>query len=97
MSAFKQDVEKKSYRNYNDLINYCNKAACPAGEMILSLFDAHNKKNVSYSNRLCQALALIGMTQDIYEDFLKGRVYIPSTEMKKYTLKESDILSLIHI
>ncbi len=93
MSAFKQDVEKKSYKNFNDLINYCNKAACPAGEMILSLFDAHNKKNISYSNNLCQALALIGMTQDIFEDFLKGRVYIPSTEMKKFTLKESDIKS----
>ena len=93
MSAFKQDVEKKSYRNFNDLITYCNKAACPAGEMILSLFDAHNKKNISYSNNLCQALALIGMTQDIFEDFLKGRVYIPSTEMKKFTLKESDIKS----
>jgi squalene synthase HpnC len=91
MSAFKQDVEKKSYRNFNDLINYCNKAACPAGEMILSLFDAHNKKNVNYSNSLCQALALIGMTQDIFEDLLKGRVYIPSTEMNKFTLKESDI------
>ena len=29
--------------------------------------------------------------QDIYEDLLKGRVYIPSTEMNKFTLKESDI------
>ena len=91
MLAFKQDVEKTSYENFDDLINYCNKAACPAGEMILSLFDAHNKKNVSYSNSLCQALALIGMTQDIYEDLLKGRVYIPTTEMNKFTLKESDI------
>ena len=91
MSAFKQDVEKRSYTNFNDLLNYCNKAASPAGEMILSLFDSHNKKNVNYSNSLCQALALIGMTQDIYEDALKGRIYIPSTEMKKFTLKESDI------
>jgi hydroxysqualene synthase len=91
MSAFKQDVEKKSYTDFDDLINYCNEAACPAGEMILSLFDAHNNKNVSYSTSLCQALALIGMTQDIFEDILKGRVYIPSTEMKKFILKESDI------
>ena len=91
ISAFKQDVEKTSYENFDDLINYCNKAACPAGEMILSLFDVHNHKNVSYSNNLCQALALIGMTQDIYEDFLKGKVYIPSSEMKKFILKESNI------
>lgn len=91
MLAFKQDIEKKSYINLNDLIHYCNNAACPAGEMILKLFDEHNKTNVSYSNYLCQALALIGMTQDIHEDLLKGRVYIPSTEMKKFRLKKSDI------
>ena len=91
MFAFKQDIEKKSYINFNDLIHYCNNAACPAGEMILNLFDEHNKKNVNYSNYLCQALALIGMTQDIHEDLLKGRVYIPSTEMKKFRLKKSDI------
>lgn len=91
ISAFKQDIEKKSYISFDDLIDYCNKAACPAGEMILSLFGEHSKKNVSYSNNLCQALALIGMSQDIQEDFFKNRVYIPSTEMKQFKLKESDI------
>ena len=93
ISAFKQDVEKKSYKNFNDLIDYCNNAACPAGEMILRLFGEHNKTNISYSNCLCQALALIGMSQDIYEDLLKGRLYIPITEMKKFRLKKSDIKS----
>lgn len=93
ISAFKQDVEKKSYKNFNDLIDYCNNAACPAGEMILRLFGKHNKTNISYSNYLCQALALIGMSQDIYEDLLKGRLYIPITEMKKFRLKKSDIKS----
>jgi len=93
ISAFKQDVEKKSYKNFNDLIDYCNNAACPAGEMILRLFGEHNKTNISYSNYLCQALALIGMSQDIYEDLLKGRLYIPITEMKKFRLKKSDIKS----
>ena len=93
ISAFKQDVEKKSYKNFDDLIDYCNNAACPAGEMILRLFGEHNKTNISYSNYLCQALALIGMSQDIYEDLLKGRLYIPITEMKKFRLKKSDIKS----
>ena len=91
ISAFKQDIEKKTYTNFNDLMDYCNKAACPAGEMILSLFGEHSKKNVSYSNKLCQGLALIGMSQDIHEDLLKNRLYIPSTEMKKFALKKSDI------
>jgi len=93
ISAFKQDIEKGSYENINDLMDYCNKAACPAGEMILKLFSVHNKKNIRYSNYLCQALALIGMSQDIHEDFLKGRVYIPKKEMRKFKLKKSDIKS----
>ncbi len=93
ISAFKQDIEKGSYENINDLMDYCNKAACPAGEMILKLFSVHNKKKIRYSNYLCQALALIGMSQDIHEDFLKGRVYIPKKEMKKFKLKKSDIKS----
>jgi len=95
LSAFKQDVEKGSYENINDLMGYCNKAACPAGEMILKLFSVHNKENIRYSNYLCEALALIGMSQDIHEDFLKGRIYIPKKEMRKFKLKKSDIKTRI--
>ena len=91
LKAFKQDVVKNKYKNFNELIDYCNNAACPAGQMILGLFQSNSKENITYSNYICQALALIGITQDIHEDYLKGRIYIPFEEMKKFNLKESDI------
>jgi len=91
IKAFKQDVIKNKYKNFNELIDYCNNAASPAGHMILGLFKANSKKNITYSNYICQALALIGMTQDFREDYLKGRIYIPTEEMKKFNLKASDI------
>ena len=92
--AFKQDVIKNKYKNFNELIGYCNNAASPAGQMILGLFQSNSKENITYSNYICQALALIGMTQDFHEDHLKGRLYIPADEMKKFNLKESDIKNL---
>ena len=91
LKAFKQDVVKNNYKNFNELIDYCNNAACPAGQMILTLFQSNSKQNITYSNYICQALALIGITQDIREDYLKGRIYIPIEEMKKFKLKKSDI------
>ena len=92
--AFKQDVIKNKYKNFSELIGYCNNAASPAGQMILGLFRSNSKENITYSNYICQALALIGMTQDFHEDYLKGRLYIPTDEMKKFNLKESDIKNL---
>lgn len=91
MQAFEQDVYKKRYQNMDELINYCKKAACPAGQMILTLFNNHSKKNIRLSNHLCIALAMIGMLQDIHEDYLKGRIYIPKDDFKKFSLTEKDI------
>jgi len=55
------------------------------------LFKEDTKQNIIYSNSICHALALIGVSQDFYEDILKGRLYIPINEMKRFNLKISDI------
>ena len=91
IDAFKQDVIKKRYKDFDEIINYTNKAAAPAGEMILTLFNKNTKENIKYSNSICHALALIGMSQDIHEDILKDRLYIPMSQMKKYKLEIADI------
>tara|TARA_B110000967_G_C18810759_1_gene523462 strand:+ start:42 stop:887 length:846 start_codon:yes stop_codon:yes gene_type:complete len=89
--AFEQDIIKNNYQSIEELISYCNNAANPAGEMILALFKQNTKKNIIYSNSLCTALALLGMSQDIPEDYSKGRVYIPKNEIKKFELSLIDI------
>ena len=91
LDAFKQDVTKKRYKDFDEIINYTNKAAAPAGEMILALFNKNTKENIKYSNSICHALALIGMSQDIHEDILKDRLYIPMSQMNKYNLEIADI------
>jgi len=91
IDAFKQDIINNRYKNFKEVIYYTDKAAAPAGEMILGLFRENSKKNISYSNSICKALALIGISQDFYEDILKDRLYIPTNEMKKFNLKISDI------
>jgi len=57
----------------------------------LGLFGEDTKQNITYSNSICHALALIGISQDFYEDILKDRLYIPINEMENFNLEISDI------
>jgi len=91
IDAFKQDIINIRYKNFEEFIDYSNKAAAPAGQIILGLFGENTKKNIIHSNSICHALALIGISQDFYEDILKDRLYIPTSEMKRFNLEISDI------
>lgn len=89
--AFYQDISNQTYQKFDDVIDYCFLAACPAGEMILSLFKQNKKDLINHSNNLCISLALIGMLQDIKEDYEKNRFYIPREDFRKFKLKKDDI------
>lgn len=91
INAFNEDINHQQYARFSDLIRYCDNAANPAGELILSLVKQDNKENVRQSNAICTALALINFAQGVVEDFEKGRIYIPKDEMKTFNLKVEDI------
>ncbi len=91
MRGFYQDLSKTRYKSFDEIIQYCHLLACPAGEMVLTIFNKNTKKNISLSNNICIALAMVGMVQDIQKDYKKGRVYIPVNFFKKFNLKEEDI------
>ena len=91
INAFNEDINHQQYARFSDLIRYCDNAANPAGELILSLVKKDNKENVRQSNAICTALALINFAQGVVEDFEKGRIYIPKDEMKTFNLKVEDI------
>ena len=86
MRGFYQDLSKTRYKSFDEIIQYCHLLACPAGEMVLTIFNKNTKKNISLSNNICIALAMIGMLQDIQKDYKKGRVYIPLSYFEKFNL-----------
>lgn len=86
--AFKQDVVKKRYRNYEELLNYCNHSANPVGRLILELFNVRNKDAYYYSDEICTALQLTNFFQDTKIDFKRGRIYYTQAEMEKYGVTE---------
>ncbi len=77
LAAFKLDVTKLRYRDWDDLIGYCSLSAMPVGRFVC---DVHGESRTVWpaNDALCAALQIINHLQDCKSDFLNlDRVYIP--------------------
>jgi squalene synthase HpnC len=77
LQAFRLDVTKTRYHDWDDLIAYCQKSAMPVGRFVL---DVHGEDPATHgpSDALCAALQVINHLQDCGDDLREiDRVYIP--------------------
>lgn len=77
IAAFKLDVTKLRYRDWDDLISYCSLSAMPVGRFVC---DVHGESRSVWpaNDALCAALQIINHLQDCKEDYCNiNRVYIP--------------------
>jgi len=86
LSAFRQDVVKKEYENYDEVLDYCKRSANPVGRILLELFNVKNEDALINSDKICTALQLTNFYQDTVIDIGKGRNYYPQNEMKMYNV-----------
>jgi squalene synthase HpnC len=77
LTAFRMDVSKLRYRDWDDLIGYCTYSAMPVGRFVL---DVHGESRALWpaNDALCAALQIINHLQDCGKDYRSlDRVYIP--------------------
>ncbi len=91
LDAFSQDVVKKRYENFAELMDYCRRSANPVGRLLLHLFGAADEQSLKLSDAICSSLQLINFWQDVAIDWRKDRVYLPQDEMRCYGLSEAQI------
>ncbi len=89
LKAFKQDVVKKRYKNFDEVLAYCKNSADPVGRLILLLFGITDSEAMKYSDNICTALQLTNFLQDTGIDLRKGRIYLPGDEMEKFGVIEN--------
>lgn len=75
--AFRLDVTKQRYENWDDVIDYCRYSAMPVGRFML---DVHGEDTSTWaaSDALCAALQINNHLQDCGKDYRNlNRVYLP--------------------
>jgi hydroxysqualene synthase len=77
LDAFRQDVRKKRYVDWSELMDYCRLSAAPVGRFVL---DVHGEDRGTWpaSDALCAALQVNNHLQDCALDYRRlDRVYLP--------------------
>jgi len=77
LTAFRMDVTKLRYENWDEVIHYCRYSAMPVGRFML---DVHGESTSTWaaSDALCAGLQINNHLQDCGEDYRAlNRVYLP--------------------
>jgi phytoene synthase len=88
VDAFSQDVVKKRYATFAEVMDYSRRSANPVGRLLLHLF---GNPHVGQSDAICSALQVINFWQDVEVDWSKGRVYIPQEDLVRFGVSEAQI------
>lgn len=75
--GFEMDVEKRVYRNREDLLDYCYCVAGTVGLMMSHVMGLRRPEALSNAVALGQAMQLTNVARDVMEDWARGRVYVP--------------------
>src|SRR5437868_3030751 len=84
LTAFRMDVTKLRYENWDELIHYCSYSAMPVGRFVL---DVHGESTATWpaSDAVCAALQINNHLQDCGKDFRElNRVYIPLDALARH-------------
>ena len=91
LTAFRLDVTKLRYRDWDDLMNYCRYSAMPVGRFVL---DVHGEPHSTWpaNDALCAALQIINHLQDCGKDYRDlDRVYIPQALLATHGASVEDL------
>ena len=92
LSAFRQDVTKKRYQNFDEVLDYCRRSANPVGRLVLHLSREATPDNLRDSDAICSALQLINFWQDLDQDLGENdRIYLPQDEMTTCGVSEAQL------
>ncbi len=89
ISAFQQDITKKRYDNFEEVLDYCRRSANPVGRLLIQLVGKDQPQARKFSDAVCTALQLINFYQDIGQDYEENnRIYLAKNEMNAAGITE---------
>jgi squalene synthase HpnC len=92
VQANRQDQMVSRYESFEDLVGYCRLSANPVGRMVLAIFGVAAPERNAWSDSTCTALQLVEHWQDVAEDAIVGRVYLPLEDMRRFGVSVEELV-----
>jgi 15-cis-phytoene synthase len=89
----RMDLEQTRYLDFPALERYCHLVAGVVGEVSARIFGQADPRTTEYAHKLGLAFQLTNIIRDVGEDALRGRIYLPVSELQQFEVKAHEILN----
>jgi phytoene synthase len=86
------DLDQNRYLDFASLARYCHLVAGVVGEVAARIFGQTQAATTAYAHRLGLALQLTNIIRDVGEDAVRGRIYLPISDLQRFDLKAHELL-----
>jgi squalene synthase HpnC len=91
IEANRRDQVQPEYETWADLVSYCELSANPVGQLVLAVFGVETPERVALSDDVCTALQVVEHVQDVREDALAGRIYMPGEDRRRHAVQRDEL------
>ena len=86
------DLKITRFPTFEALSTYCYHVAGEVGLLCMEIFGYRSERLKTYAVKLGTAFQLTNILRDVGTDAVKGRIYIPQDDLKRFGVPEEDIL-----
>ena len=85
------DLEQARYPDFRSLQRYCHLVAGVVGEVAAQIFGQQDAHTTQYAHKLGLAFQLTNIIRDVGEDAMRGRIYLPVSELQQFEVTANEI------
>jgi phytoene synthase len=91
IDGVEMDLQRVRYETFEALVEYCRRVASAVGLICLEIFGYRNQAARAYAEDLGLALQLTNIIRDVSGDIDRGRIYLPTEDLKRFGVSEDDL------
>jgi squalene synthase HpnC len=91
VEANRRDQLVARYATFDDLLDYCRLSAAPVGRIVLAVAGVADPAATAESDLVCAALQVLEHCQDVGEDAIAGRVYLPAADLDRFGVPQAEL------
>jgi 15-cis-phytoene synthase len=96
IDGVEMDLSRRRYETFDELSLYCRRVASAVGLICIEIFGYSNPSTRVYAEKLGLAFQLTNIIRDVREDAERGRIYLPLEDLRRFAVKETDLLEGIY-
>ena len=93
IKGVEMDLTKNRYATFDELHKYCYRVASVVGLMCAEVFGYKNAETLGYAVDLGIAMQITNILRDIKHDAERGRIYLPTEDLRKFNYTETELFS----